>query len=269
MSGRVGAVISTTGEEHRMKFLETSVENWAKALPREAPLFITVDGSDEEYERVQSLLEKDSTLVSGLIRTATHTNDRQGVAASKNMGIELLMGTGCEHLFLSDDDASPLTHDALGLHINLGIPHSMVCWGAHRLERVEGHRAEWSWPRGVMLYVQRPVIERVGGMIEAFGPGGHEHVEWSRRIFQAGLTPCLYPSPAFYSMNNGRGAYGLWDCVDMPKPGEHMTSWQMRKNRNTSVKRREGDWPRIEALMAAWDGDTSFVPYTAVENGRR
>lgn len=213
---------------------------------------------------------------------------RLGVAVNKNTGIEALMDAGVEHLFLSDDDTWPLSHEAVELHLSSGVSgnpshtglaHSMVCWGYHRLQwPSHGNWAEWTWPRGSMLYAHRSVIERVGGMIEEFGPGGHEHVEWSRRIHQAGLTPVLYPTPAVYAGNGqrtdasaggaGMGAGDYWYAEDMPRPNEGRAKFSLRKLRTTSVRRLHTDWPKIEALMARRDHDTSFVPYAAGGNGR-
>jgi hypothetical protein len=119
-----------------------------------------------------------------------------------------------------------------------------------------------------MQYVTRPVVERVGGFIEAFGYGGHEHVEWSRRIYQAGLTPVMFPSPAIYGGDFAMWARRFWHVEDMPRPGELLGNFRQRKRKNTSVRRRESDWAAIDTLMAERDGDTRFVPYHADQNRR-
>src|SRR5690606_22624184 len=46
--------------------------------------------------------------------------------------------------------------------------------------------------RGAMLYVERRVLDVVGGMDPRFGKWGWEHVSWSDRIHSAGLTSSRY-----------------------------------------------------------------------------
>jgi hypothetical protein len=201
------------------------------------------------------------------------------VAVNKNTGIETLLFNNVERLFLSDDDTWPVHPHATELHLKLGYGHSMVAWGRHRkISDFNNPRmpkfTSWSWPRGVVLYVDHRVVNKVGGMIEAFGPGGHEHVEWSRRISQAKFTPFPFITPLAYGltedggMYEGIGARDYWHCEDMQQRGETMMSVKARREALTSVRRRDGDWTVIDKIMKDRDGDTSFVPYAAAENGR-
>lgn len=274
---RIGVAISTTGDPHRLGFLETSVAGWDAALPLGASLFVTVDGDEAAVARVARVV---SPYTGSVYRVGQPTawwdspfgirDGRLGVAVNKNTGMELLMdNTNVAHLFLSDDDTAPRNSAALDEHILMDSPHSMVCWGRHRNPvRREGY-AEWSWPRGVVLYVRRSVLMTVGGMVEQFGPGGHEHVEWSRRIHEAGLTPSPFVSPARYANHNGMGAAALWKAEDMPRPGEPLGNLRKRKERNTSVKRREGDWKIIDSIMEGRQGSSDYVPFRAHANGRQ
>jgi hypothetical protein len=278
----IGVAISTTGDEHRMGFLETCVAAWDRALPSGASLFVTVDGDEAACNRVARAVYEwtGSVYRVGAPRWGDHVPpwlDRMGVAVNKNTGLELLMdNTRVEHLFLCDDDTWPLLPQSLTKHIDLDQPHSMVCWGKSRLSpgtHGVGAYAAWNWPRGVMLYTHRVVVEWVGGMDERFGPGGHEHAEWSRRIHQAGLTPAPFISPASYALKGVSGnpatrADALWHAEDMRKPGEMPHQWDARKKRNTTVRTKGRDWAHIDKIMAERDGDTSFVTYTAHENGR-
>lgn len=191
------------------------------------------------------------------------------MAVNKNTGLDLLMNrTDADELFLSDDDTWPLTKNALLLHTGFRWPHSMVCWGKSRLDRVSSTHAAWSWPRGVVLHQTRWLVDQVGGMDEAFGPGGHEHVEFSRRIHQHGLTPVPNLSPSEYALDNGKGALRHWHAEDAPLRRELLSERQQRRKHLTSVRREPGDWEFIEAVMAGRNGDTSFVSYEPNENGR-
>jgi hypothetical protein len=276
-SGRVGVAISTTGDEHRMGFLETCVRQWC-AIEDLHSLFVTVDGDEDAARRVADAVYEHTGSVYRVGVGRPTRDGRQGVAVNKNTGLELLTDVdSLQHLFLCDDDTWPLNKHALLKHTGLadaGVPHSMVCWGTSRL--LEKHAnpayATWTWPRGVLLYVRREVVLDIGGMDERFGPGGHEHVEWSRRIHQAGYTPDLYVSPLVYAERGwaGRGtrASSLWHAEDMRRQGEPVGDHQHRRRKLTSVRRKGSDWSRIEQLMVERDGDTSFVPFTAQENGR-
>lgn len=265
--------ISTTGDQHRLGFLETAVEAWLNV--GFGPV-VTVDGDEGAAARVAMRLPAAVPVYQvGQRRWGAPPYDgHQGVAVSKNTGIELLMERGYESLFLADDDTWPLGISAIGLHTALAefIPHSMVGWGSGRNPALHsadwGSYASWSWPRGVLLFATRDVVARVGGMREEFGPGGHEHVEWSRRIHQAGLTPDLFCTPDIYSADGAWGARRFWHCEDMPKAGEPLSEHRARRRRITSIRRKDRDWPKIEKIMTKTDGDTSFVPYQASLNGR-
>lgn len=272
---KIGAAISTTGDSHRLGFLETCVEHWRAALPLGSVLLVTVDGSEQDAEAVRNVVGDTPVWRVGQPRDSRDSQTRLGVAANKNTGLELLVGSGCEHLFLSDDDAWPLSSKALSHHTDPDAPpHSMVNWGWHRLRRLRSisPRSEWTWPRGSVLYARRSVVEQVGGMIEEFGLGGHEHVEWSRRIHQAGMTEALYPAPSYMQHSRGMGARVFWHAEDMPQivagRQEPLGNLRQRRRTITSVRRPEGYWDNAERIMAEMDGNPRFVPFRASMNGR-
>lgn len=281
--GLVGVAISTTGHTHRLDFLATAVNAWRHALPTDGVLVVTVDGDEADALRVHLALGPHVTVVRvGQPRQGWRgtkgEHGRLGVAANKNTGIEHLMDAGVQHLFLADDDIWPKYSYSLTKHTDLSrlLPHSLVCWGGNRLMKPErGQRyAEWNWPRGVMLYATRAVIEQVGGMDERFGLGGHEHAEWSRRIHQHGLTPAEYVSPASYAERGANGTIGyradaLWHCEDMRQRGQSLPQLGAHRQRITTIQRSKDDQLRIGQVMASRDGDTSFVPFSANENKRR
>lgn len=271
---RIGVAISTTGQPHRMDLLVRCVQNWDAYLPNTASLFVTVDGDEENVADVARAV---SPWTSSVLRVGQRLDERTlgqdphrlGVAANKNTGLEALMDAshGVENLFLSDDDAWPLSFAAIHLHLG-HLAHSMVCWGHHRRAQHRDTYADWSWPRGSVLYADREVVETVGGMIEAFGQGGHEHVEWSNRIHNAGLTPVRYPSPLVYTEYRYLGAARFWNCEDMPRPGEDISRLMARRRRISSIDRPPGYAAHIDQIMAAMDGSSQYVPYRAEANGR-
>lgn len=274
--GRVGVAISTTGDPHRLELLQRALSYWEIYLPEDSKMVVTVDGEESAVKRVLlAMAGRRGTPVyqvgqpiAGMKPFIPVHDGRLGVAVNKNTGIELLMDAHpdnpVDHLFLSDDDTWPLNTTALDLHAGLGrVGHSMVNWGGHRYTP-----RGWTWPRGAVLYTRRPLVEKVGGMVEAFGSGGHEHVEWSRRIHQHKFTPRPYPAPEEYAVRNGTGAGGYWHAEDMRRGNESRVSLINRRKSLTSVRRQDGDWARIEKIMDEMNGVTRFVPYAAQENGR-
>lgn len=278
----IGVAISTTGEAHRLRFLETNVGRWLKALPKGSPVIVTVDGSRVETQRVVDRLwaayggEETNNLTVLTVGTRKSTlrdphHRRMGVAASKNVGIEALMDAGVDRLFLSDDDVGPVDRTAVDLHLISGLHHSMVCWGRSRLKATNVGYAEWTWPRGVVLHADRSVIDVAGGMVEAFGPGGHEHAEWSMRINNLGLTPAPFCTPPRYALRSSASAMAaetLWDAEDMRRPGETLEAHARRKRANTTIDPDSRDWEWIKTVMDKMKGSTEYVPFRAHENGR-
>lgn len=271
---QAGVAVSTTGDPHRMILMAQCVAAWRSVLGPDAVLMVTVDGPPDAVEQVHDVVGQwtGDVLRVGQPQagwTGEVREGRLGVAVSKNTGLEALMATTTVgRLWLSDDDTWPLSAAALELHTALGLPHSMVCWGRHRRSRQQRGYASWTWPRGAALYVERHVVVTVGGMVEAFGPGGHEHVEWSQRIHRAGLTPVAFPTPSVYTQKNYLGAGDWWHCEDMIGPREAVSALQARRRRLTSVRRQDGDGARVAEIMDRQQGSTAFVPYRAADNQR-
>ena len=164
----------------------------------------------------------------------THDINGDGVAATKNRGIAALMAAGCEHLFLVDDDCWPIHRDWSARYVDDPEPHLMHCWGKSRLVSDDGVHSIWSWPRGVMLYAERRVVERVGGMRVEFGRWGVEHVEWSRRIHHAGLTTHKFADVS--------GSLALWEALDR---GRTVASTVGQKEREASKAVRHALYDRF------------------------
>lgn len=173
----------------------------------------------------------------------THDVRGDGVAATKNRGIAALMDAGVEHLFLADDDVWPVVKKWWRPYASDPEPHLMHCWGKRRLLTDDGHYTTWSWPRGVLLYVHRSAVEKVGGMRLEFGRWGGEHSEWSRRIHNAGLT--RHP---FQDLTASRG---MWHCEDYTR----------RTPSTVGEAEREASAPRRHQLYDQFRHSTDYVDY--------
>jgi len=177
---KIGVAITTY---NRPSVIGHSIQQWRKYLPKGAALVVVDDGSDEPFEGATYRF---------------HSN--AGIAAAKNKCIELLMDKGCTHLFLADSDTYPKVKDWHKLYIDSGAKHLCFTFPALSNGRPNGRQylgergglAEYGSPCGCMLYIHRDVVEAVGGFDVDYPQWGFEHVDFSNRAFNAGLTPSRY-----------------------------------------------------------------------------
>lgn len=180
------------------------------------------------------------------VLVVNHDVEGRGVAWTKNLGIAGLMDAGCDHLFLADDDVWPRRAGWAEPYMHHPEPHLMHCWGRDRYERDDKALgvSVWSWPKGVILYAERRVIDRVGGMRPDFGRWGGEHGEWSIRIHNAGLT-----THTFQDVLCARS--GLWTALDMSASHKSVVP---KAERIESSRHHD-------RLLAKYAGTTDFVDY--------
>lgn len=189
--------------------------------------------------------------------------ERVGVAAAKNKCIELLIDAGCTELFLLDDDCYPVKEGWTDLYIDNPEPH--LCYlfktldangkpvGTPETVYEDGQTRAFNHPMGCLIYLNRSVIERCGGMRTIFGVWGHEHVEYSLRINNTGLTTNAFQDTAgsaefIYSMD------------------EH---WHKHPEFKRSVndRERQAQIERNDYLLAELRETThGFVPYRQLGN---
>lgn len=223
----IGVAITT---QNRREILERSIYNWKLHLPPDSPLVIVDDASNNPVPHMDGVV-------------VVKHESMKGIAASKNRCLAELMTLGARHLLLADDDAWPIDSRWADIYTNDPMPHLMHCWGSKRKIRDDGQYTYWSHPRGVLLYVERRVVERVGGMRTEFGRWGGEHVEWSRRIHACGFTPEPF-------MDTVRSA-GLWECLDYTR----------RHESTVSAADRAATKDHRNALSSKFTGSTDFVAY--------
>lgn len=205
----IGVAISTHARPH---VLARALEHWAKYMPD--------------------------------LLVVTHDVNGDGVAATKNRGIAALMDAGCDHLFLADDDIWPICPQWAKPYVDDREPHLMHCWGKRRLLRYDGAHTLWMHPRGVLLYVQRHVIDTVGGMRLDFGRWGGEHVEWSRRIHNAGHTTYPFADVAI-------AQHGIWHAEDYTRATPS----------TLTADQRETGLAHERTIRGQFIGSTDFVSY--------
>lgn len=126
-------------------------------------------------------------------------NKNVGIARAKNKCLELL--SDCDHIFLFDDDTWPIKPGWHEPYVNSSEHHLAFLfdkWAngrpvgddaiVYQDEKVKAH----SHARGCMLYVDQVALATVGGMDVGFGKAMNEHLDWSMRIHNAGLTTFRY-----------------------------------------------------------------------------
>ncbi len=121
-----------------------------------------------------------------------------GIASAKNKCIELL--DGCEHIFLFDEDVWPIVKDWHLPYIESGVKHLSFTFpflvsGKQNGRKLIGDKYglnEYQSPCGCLLYIHREVVDAIGGFDVDYPQWGMEHVDYSNRAFNAGLTPARY-----------------------------------------------------------------------------
>ncbi len=170
----IGIAIST---RNRRDVLHRTLRMWDGHLPSGAVLVIVDDASDTLTDDI------------GPEWSVIRHDYQRGVAMTKNRCLTELIDAGCEHLFLFDDDCAPTDPDWWIRYVQSPEQHLSWQWTT-RPPWTETHNDGTHWaigfPRGVMLYVTREVVDKVGGLDAAYGLHGGEHVVWQQRIHDAG-----------------------------------------------------------------------------------
>lgn len=178
---RIGIAIST---HNRHEVLQQALEHQLKHLPAGALVVVVDDGSAIPV-----------TVLDGVM--VIRCEDSRGIVAAKNASLEALIGAGCEHLFLWDDDAWPVAGGWERPYIESPEPHLAYQFQDFAtgqklndiavLYRDDKHIA-YTGQRGVMLYYHRSAIKKVGGFDPVYQRGMYEHSDLALRIHNAGLT---------------------------------------------------------------------------------
>jgi GT2 family glycosyltransferase len=138
-----------------------------------------------------------------------HTKNK-GVAGAKNSALRYLVGKGCEHLFLLEDDIiikdDKIFEKYIEASLKSGIKHfNYALQGYGNSKRKsdgtidhptpvycvhydETHICFYHWCSGPFMYIHKDCIDAVGYMDENFY-NIHEHVDYTNRIINAELHP--------------------------------------------------------------------------------
>lgn len=186
---RIGIAITT---HNRHEVLKRAIEKHMKHLPSGALVVVIDDGSSP------------AAVVPANVKLFRH-DQSCGIVASKNASLTALVDAGCEHIFLWDDDAWPITDNWHLPYIESPEPHLAYQFldlaGPRKINdmtvlyRDDKHIA-YTGQRGVMLYYHRSAIDKVGGFDPVYGRGMYEHPDLALRIHNAGLSTWAFADVA-------------------------------------------------------------------------
>ncbi len=126
-------------------------------------------------------------------------NNNVGIARAKNKCLEIL--SDCDHIFLFDDDTYPTKAGWYKPYVDSPEHHLMYLFkdwhngvpvGDDAILYEDNRHTVHSHPRGCMLYVDSVALATIGGMDIRYGKAMNEHLDWSNRIHNAGLTTSRY-----------------------------------------------------------------------------
>jgi glycosyltransferase involved in cell wall biosynthesis len=240
---RIGIAITT---HNRPAVLPKTIEQHLKHLPLGAKLIIIDDGSNPPAVAPESfeVIRHEKSL---------------GIVASKNRSLEALIDAGCEHIFLWDDDAYPISDNWHVPYVESPEPHLAYQFldlaGPNKLRDLgvlfrDGSHIAYTGQRGVMLYYHRSAIEKIGGFDQVYGRGMYEHPDLALRIHNAGLSTWAFADVV--------GSELLIHSLD---EHEQVTRSLPRPDREALVKNNVGIFnARRES------GYTGYAPYRREQN---
>lgn len=223
---------------NRHETAKTTICQWRKHLPKNAKLFIVDDGSHIAFPEAD-------------FRNET----AKGIAVCKNICFSLC--EWADYIFLADDDVFPISDDWATHYINSGVNHAMLIWDKLHDGRSNGNRLisrqsnginVYANPCGCLLFYTKKCLETVGGMDEEYGIWGWEHVDLSRRIYNAGLTPHKYIDID--------GSHSLFYAHDFHETVERSVSSKVRAEH---IKRNQNYFNRNNTSIA-------YKPYKVQNN---
>lgn len=179
-----GVAITTFG---RPKELAQCLESVLENAPAGTPVVVVDDFGTPKAEVPDGV-------------TLVRNDANKGIAVSKNRCLAELEKTGVDHYFLLDDDTTIVDPSIWQRYMEASEPHLMAIYdkpGGTTKKQVEelyedDELVYYHATRGYFLYVERRVVDAVGGMDPGFGRWGWEHMSWSDRIHSAGFTTARY-----------------------------------------------------------------------------
>lgn len=229
---QIGIGVTT---RNRKSVFEYSYSQILKFAPENAKIVVVDDASDTPVAKANYRFEINV-----------------GIARAKNKCFELL--EACDYIFLFDDDTFPIKIGWHEPYINSGLNHAMMIFDKLHDGKQNGNRILLNYPNykvysnpcGCMLFYTKKCLQAVGGMDVEYGIWGHEHVDLSVRINNAGLTP-----HKFMDVQNSLSLFYAHDYHETVE-------------RSVSAKVRAEHIKRNESKYRALGKSAHYVPYKEV-----
>ena len=168
---------------------------WKLMLPEGSQIVVVDDASDEPYPNADYRFD-----------------ENVGIAKAKNKCIELLIDKGCDELFLADDDTYPTNYDWWKAYVEsphplLSYTFSIVGKGTHngnRLIKKDGAHKWYSNPCGCLVYINKIIVDKIGGYDIDYALYGDEHLDYAIRAKNIGVIPYEFmdvSEPLFYCLD--------------------------------------------------------------------
>lgn len=113
--------------------------------------------------------------------------ERSGIPAAKNKCLELAEH---DHIFLFDDDTYPIANNWYLPYVHSGKEH--LCFTFLDYFKKDSGYKYHRLGNGCMMYLTRKCIDTIGGFDWSFGLGKYEHVNYSNRVHNSGLTESVF-----------------------------------------------------------------------------
>lgn len=181
---------------NRPEYCEKAVKRYRKYLTGVVDHFVVInDGSDSRHNGAYRRVEKAVQSING---TYVGMDINNGVAVTKNIGIQSLISKGCDWIILAEDDILVTDERAVTGYIDAAVAVDMqhLSFAHHGPANVgyplsDGPITYFPHAVGAWSLYSRECLEKVGvfdtNMLNAF-----EHVELSLRLALAGYTSGPY-----------------------------------------------------------------------------
>jgi glycosyltransferase involved in cell wall biosynthesis len=195
---------------NRPEYLRLALVHFLHYSTQVNNIIIIDDNSDckEENEKIIQEFKYAFSFTKCINLHYHYNNVRLGIAKSKNRCLNKMIELDTENFFLFDDDCFPkrIGWEAcfIDASTDSNVHHLMFLTPFSIIQPVKqiGTITAYNNCAGVMLYVDRKVVEAVGGYDVRFGMYGYEHAQYSQRIYKAKLTGA-YP----YNTPNDANSY--------------------------------------------------------------
>lgn len=139
---------------------------------------ITTKDRPELLKALVDSIHKHTDMSNVLLHIEDDSTERLGVAKRKNNCLRALKD--CSHVFLLDDDVEIIKDGWIEFFIADGLEHVMYLDRRFHRYIKDNVYADCG---GVLLFLTKKAIEKVGAFDEKFGIYGFEHADYSARIY--------------------------------------------------------------------------------------